>query len=343
VDFGQVLYNTASTNTQVFTLTNVGDVATANPVVLTLAGGVANYIEVVSTTCPVSPATLAAGVSCTATTRVKQVSSTGLKSAGTIRASTTPEFSAEIFTATAQIVNPAALFLTASGTSFTPTFAGIPGGQVTLTLVNGTSGSDSANTRQNSGTVTVNQPTGSADFTLSAGDSGTSTDCAYLAAQTADGTFTLDGGASCLEYVDFTPQSVGALTSTFSITASPGGTTAVVTLTGTGKSALTASPTGGDGTVLASRAAVGSGGATFVFTNNGAATGLLRATLSGTNASLFVITNDTCTGQSLIESNECTVTVEFLGTLNTTTAQSANLTVTDGTAINTAVSYIKAN
>jgi hypothetical protein len=77
--------------------------------------------------------------------------------------------------------------------------------------------------------------------------------------------------------------------------------------------------------------------ASFTVTNANSSqvTKLLREALGGTNATAFAITDDTCYGTPLSTGN-CTVTVTFIGTVSTTTAQTASLTVTDGTANNTA-------
>jgi hypothetical protein len=68
--------------------------------------------------------------------------------------------------------------------------------------------------------------------------------------------------------------------------------------------------------------------------NGGQATQLLRESISPV-PSVFVIADDTCYGRSLAAGGTCTVTVTFTGTISVTTAQTASLTVTDGTANNT--------
>jgi hypothetical protein len=104
-----------------------------------------------------------------------------------------------------------------------------------------------------------------------------------------------------------------------------------VTLTGTGQSDLT--------TTLATPAFTGTPLLTDTITvhnNGGHPTKLLREKLTGTNASAFVIVDDNCYGNSLVAtSGTCTVTVAFIGTVSATTAQTASLNVTDGTANNT--------
>jgi len=156
-----------------------------------------------------------------------------------------------------------------------------------------------------------------------------------------DGTFKLEGGAQCLKYVTFNPKAVGALTTTVTVSGAPGGS-AVVTLTanGLGDLVITSSATG-SGTTAAPYVVAGT--AEFLVTNNGgSATKMLHTTVGGTNAALFVVISDTCFAQLLGNGESCGVTVQFVGTLNATTPQTATLTVSDGGTSNVAVAALKA-
>jgi hypothetical protein len=83
----------------------------------------------------------------------------------------------------------------------------------------------------------------------------------------------------------------------------------------------------------------------LLFTNNGTdATNMLRTTLDGANKAAYAIVYDSCFGQELPAGESCLVTVEFTGTSSTTTAQTAEVKVTDGgtTTNNTAIASLKA-
>jgi hypothetical protein len=64
---------------------------------------------------------------------------------------------------------------------------------------------------------------------------------------------------------------------------------------------------------------------TFTFTNAGPDTGLVLASLGGTDASQFRIVYDTCTGDSVVRGGSCLVTVRFAP--SATGAKTASLTV----------------
>ena len=131
--------------------------------------------------------------------------------------------------------------------------------------------------------------------------------------------------------MDFLPLAAGAMTTIVSVSAATGGTPNPVTLTGTGQSDLSitsVTPPVFSGTPLPTT--------TIRVHNSGShVTKLLREKLTGTNASAFVIVDDNCYGNSLAASGTCTVIVAFVGTVSATTAQTASLNVTDGTANNT--------
>jgi hypothetical protein len=236
----------------------------------------------------------------------------------------TAETSAQTYSLQAEIVNPASLFLTApSTTAFGSTQAGVEAPKLTITVTNG-SGGDTVLTRQTSAPLVVTL----SDSTNFAVD--TSSTC--LSSSSATGYIALPTttSGSCTLVIDFTPLAAGANTTTVSVT---GATPNSVTLTGTGLSDLSISPNSNTNPVVLAGTPPS---ASFTVTNaNGSqVTKLLRESLGGTNATAFAITDDSCYGTPLSTGN-CTVTVTFIGTVSTTTAQTASLTVTDGTANNT--------
>jgi hypothetical protein len=141
---------------------------------------------------------------------------------------------------------------------------------------------------------------------------------------------TLQAGASCTITVLFTPGGSGPLTANLNVTDSAPGSPQTVTLTGTGVSAVSLTPTGLsfpiqiNGTASASQS--------ITLTNNQAVTLNFISTMStpaisisGVNATSFSQVN-TC-GVSLNAGGTCTITVTFDPTL--TGSNSANLLIVD--------------
>lgn len=335
VNFGQVLETGNDSIT--FTITNIGDTPTAGAVVPTITHASGAVYATETNDC--GTGVLAAGASCTATVTVQSVD-TGVHNVATIQATgTTAENSAEIFTLILKTVRPSLLSLspvTGTGTDFgAATYVGaIDSGLITITVKNGSTG-DTSDTRQDSGALTVTS-SNTSDFTIMTGSS--------TCYNSTTGLYKVLGGAvpadlSCTLVVQFNPRSVGARTTTLSIGATPG-TALSVNLTGTGLADLTISPAGTAAAPAFLSAAPTTG--VFTITNNGpSATSLLGTTVGGANADLFTITNNTCVGHSIAAAGTCTVTLAFTGTSNATTAQTATLTVTDGTANNTVTAYTK--
>lgn len=322
VNFGQIVQQSQGTLT--FTITNIGEGTTAGAVTAKLVGGTGGYATLASSTCG---ATLAANATCTATVNVS--GALGVHNDATIQAidatvTNHSEDSADIFTLIEDVVAPAALTLTGAITDFGPgTAAGlIDGTAITITVHNGADGVTA--TTQTSGALAVSL-SNAVDFTLTGGTCYNSTTSAYIA---------VTGGTPCTIVVQFNPQTAGAKTTTLSVGATPGGTTQTLGLTGTGLSDLLITPAG-----TATTPAAFPGGGIFVVTNSGSkSTQLLRETVGGTNAALFVIVNDSCFGQSLPAGDSCQVSLDFLGTASAT-AQTATLTVSDGTANNSVTAY----
>jgi len=331
-DFGQILDQ--KTGTLTFTISNIGEGATAGAVTPTLSGSDTSYATVASTTCGTAP--LAAGASCTATVTLPPSTVVGVHNTATLDArgiatANPSENSDESFLLVERVVQPAALTLTNAGTSFgaTGTAAGANDGTITITVHNATGTSD---TQQDSGVLNVSL-SNSTDFTVVTASSTCydSVAKAYLKVL---------GGGTCTIDVRFTPKSAGAKTTTVSVGATPGGATQTVALTGLGLSDLIITPAGTAAlpTALSGTPISGS----FVVTNIGnTATKLLRETVGGTNGALFTITNDTCFGQTLVAGQSCTIGLQFVGTSSATAAQTATLTTADGTANNSATAYVK--
>jgi hypothetical protein len=143
-------------------------------------------------------------------------------------------------------------------------------------------------------------------------------------------TGSLAAGATCLIGLRFAPTSTGSKAATVSATASPGGT-ASAALSGTGITAalLALSPTSWD---FGSVAPGSSASNTFTLTNTGQQTsGLATFSLSGSNASEFSTTNNTCT-TGLAQGQSCTVDVRFNPTAGGSKNASLDATATPGGA-----------
>jgi hypothetical protein len=327
VEFGQILQG--QTPSQTFTITNIGQATTAGAPSLNLTTGGTIYATIGTSTCT---AALAANATCTVVVSSQLTSTLGVQSGIAVTAVDTAtggsgETSAEEYDLRAEVVNPVSLIATApSSTAFANTQAGQLAATKTIVVTNG-SNTDSLNTRLATSAlqVSLSDTTNFAvDPTSSCLSSTSST--GYVALPTS----VTPGSSSCTLIIDFLPLAAGALATDVVVT---GATPSKVTLTGTGLSDLSitsVTPPVFSGTPLATVIAV---------KNNGAqTTKLLREKLTGTNASAFAITVDNCYGIPLTTTggtSTCSVTVTFLGTVSTTTAQTASLNVTDGTANNT--------
>ncbi|MCC6995609.1 MAG: choice-of-anchor D domain-containing protein [Deltaproteobacteria bacterium] len=143
-------------------------------------------------------------------------------------------------------------------------------------------------------------------------------------------TAALAPGVSCMIGVKFQPATAGAKTGSLTVNATPGGSV-VAMLMGTGlpPSALTFTPSSlSFGNQLISTP---SGAMTLTVRNTGgAASGAITLSLSGTSASDFAISAQTCNGMTLAPSATCTATIVFQpGTRGAKTA-TLNLTATPG-------------
>jgi trimeric autotransporter adhesin len=142
-----------------------------------------------------------------------------------------------------------------------------------------------------------------------------------------------DGG-TCTVTFTFTPQSAGALTSTYSIydLDNPGSPLTVV-LSGNGTGVATApQATLSPSSANFNSVATGSSSAAQIFTlaNTGnAALAITSVSLGGASASAFAIASNTC-GTSLAASSSCTISVLFTPTA--VSSATATLTVADNAA-----------
>ena len=140
----------------------------------------------------------------------------------------------------------------------------------------------------------------------------------------------LAAGASCTVTLHFAPKTVGSLSATFTISATPGGS---LTVQLTGQSAppgaLAISPSTNDFGSIVTGAS--SSATAFTVTNSGGgATGTLSAALSGTDKGSFTIGSDTCTGSTLAAGASCSVGVTFAPITEGTKAASLSVTGTPG-------------
>jgi hypothetical protein len=324
VDFGQILEQTSASFT--FTITNSGQTATKGPIALVL-DNTASYAQVSATTCSTTVA-LAGGAACTATVTVTGASGLHNGINATAKDALASGENSDSWELIVRVVQPAALTLSAPAITYgTPgTQAGLPGGALTITVLNG-GATDTSSNRQTSGALNVTL-SDAANFQV---DTASST--CYSATDKAYSKVAAGSAGSCTIVVNFIPQTAGAKSTIVSVGATPGGATQTVTLTGTGLGDLTITPAG--------TATVPVAPGTFSITNNGLdPTGLLRETIAGTSAAAFVITADSCYGQTLAAGDVCTVTVSFVGTSSATTAQTATLTVSDGKANDTVSSVM---
>jgi hypothetical protein len=301
--FGDLLLQ--STTPMNFTVSNTGATASA---ALTITSSNTTYY-VVGGTCA---AILPAGQSCVGTVTAQPGTTIGSLPDGTL---TITDGGSNTVTST----------LTAAGTyaatlgSLTSTLALGSNYVGAASPATGTLSVTNIANAQTSGKISATL-TDTVNFTLVNSDS--TTDCLlgadFGAASPAVG---VPGGESCTLKVKFTPQSAGAMSTTLTITGTPGGTVKV-TVTGTGMSNLVASPTTVTGLPAGYTNVV-----PITITNNGSSTTpSLKASISGAN---FYIAEDGCTGAEMVVGGTCTVQVEFVGTA-TTTAFTGTLTVTDG-------------
>ncbi len=202
------------------------------------------------------------------------------------------------------------------------------GGSLSISPTTQTFTATAVGSISSSATSTITNNTSSVAY-LSAGSLSDSTD--FTQTDNCKGTV-LNGGGTCTVTFNFTPQSTGPLSSTYTIsgadyTNNPLGTLTVA-LSGTGNPAPTPqavlNPTSLTFTTVVNTAASNQ---SVTLSNPGAVT-LNSASfgISGTNASSFTVVSNNC-GNSLAAGSSCTITVGFPVIVAGT--YSATLTVTD--------------
>lgn len=194
--------------------------------------------------------------------------------------------------------------------------------------------------RQTTGALVISL-SNTTDFSLD------KSDC--MASETVGKTLNGSDASSCVVVVTFKPANAtgttvpGAMTTTLSVSADPGATTAkTVAITATAKSALDFYSSAGATEALASpTTVVGTNYGTDLYvkqsTSAVGSTGMITTVaLSGANAGSFFITQNQCI-LTTITNNVCIISVQFVGASTAAAGSvSATLTVSDGTIGNTA-------
>jgi Pro-kumamolisin, activation domain/Abnormal spindle-like microcephaly-assoc'd, ASPM-SPD-2-Hydin len=275
----------STTAAQVVTVKNSGT-ATLTLTSETLTGTNATSFLISANTCTTS---LAAAATCAVSVEFKPAT------AGTLTAS--------LSIADSATGSPQTVALTGTGTA-----AAAPA--VTLTPTSLTFASTTVGVTTAAQVVTVKN-SGTAALTLTSETlTGTNASSFLISANTC--TTSLAAAATCTVSVEFKPATAGALTAALSIADNATGSPQAVTLSGTGAAAaaaVTLTPT----SLTFASTTVGSTTAAQVVTvkNSGtAALTLTSETLTGTNATSFLISANTCT-TSLAAAATCTVSVEF--------------------------------
>ena len=270
---------------QTVTVQNTGS-ATATLTSETLTGTDASSFVISANTCGAS---LLASATCTVSVEFKPAA------AGTLTAS--------LSVADNATGSPQKITLTGTGTATSATTVSLS--PATLTYASTTEGSTSA-----AQTVTLKN-TGTTTATLTS-ETLTGTDASsYLISANTCGA-SLASNATCAVSIEFKPVATGTLTASLSVADNATGSPQTITLTGTGAASATAvslSPV----TLTFASATEGSTSAAQAVTVKNIGTGavtLTSETLTGTNASSFVISANTC-GASLASNATCTVSVEF--------------------------------
>lgn len=294
--YGNVATGT-STSDVTFTVTNNGTATSGVPAV-GISGTDANQFAISTNNCT---AALAPNGTCTILVKFSPTT-TGAKSAS-LDVSATPGG------------NPSAAL---TGTGITATLTIAPTSNNYGTVVVNTSTSDVTFTVTNTGGLASGVP----NVALSGNDPGEFT------ISTNNCTAALAPNGTCTVLVKFSPTSstLGAKSASLDVSATPGGM-ASATLSGTSaaQASLAITPSPKDfGTVPQNTSSTP---VTFTVTNNGGvASGTITMSVSGTNGTDFVMSNDTCSTTTLAAGGTCTVDVTFTPT--TATMESATLTAT---------------
>ncbi len=281
LSFGNEAVGMTSTS-QPITVKNTG---TGNTTVVIAAS--ANFGQ--TNTCPASPATLNAGVSCT------------------VNATFAP-------TATGSLTGTISVTDSASNSPQTISLSGT--GLTTMTVTPSTL----AFGNQNVGTTSASQP-------ITVKNAGTASTSITVAAstnysQTNNCTPTLAGGATCTINVTFAPTTGGSLPGTVTITDSAANSPQTVTLSGTGTTVIV-TPSPASLTFPSQTVGTTSGSMSFTVTNTG--TGSTPLTVGAATGD-FAQTN-ACPTTLAASGGTCTVNVTFTPT--TTGTRTGSIAITD--------------
>jgi hypothetical protein len=304
--FGNQPQSTTSA-AQSVTLTNTG---TAPLTISSISVGGANPADFAqTTTCPISPSTLAAGAKCTINV--------------TFTPSTISSESANLSVSDTAGDSPQSVALSGTGTAPAPV--------VSLAPTSLSFSSQVVNTTSAAQNVTLTN-SGNADLTISSiGLTGTNPGDFTQTTTCPASPSTLTAGSSCTISVTFTPTATGTRSASVAITDNASGSPQSVALTGTGASApapaVTLNPT--NLTFSSQLVNTTSAAQSVTLTNSGtAALTISSIGLTGTNASDFAQTN-TCPASSstLAAGAKCTISVTFTPTA--TGSRTASVSITD--------------
>ncbi len=288
---------------QIITVSNTGSAALTFPT-MPLGGTASSNFARAGTCAPAG--SLAAGGSCTVQLTFTP-SAAGTRSATlTIGHNATGGSSAVTLSGTGAVA-PAAASVSTSSLSYTQAVGTTSTAQtVTVSNTGGTA-------------LTINNVTlggtNPAEYTMATG-----TTCGAGAV--------VNGGASCVIQVTFTPTATGARSATLSIAHSASGTAATVTLNGTGSATAVPSVSLSSSTLTFGSQTVGTASAaqTVTLTNTGSAMLTLSTlTLSGVSSAEFARTGTCAASGSIAAGGTCTIVMAF--TPSTVGARSATLTV----------------
>ncbi len=298
-DFGSVGEGTSSSDVA-FAFQNTGEVDTGKLPAASLSGTDVDQFAIDTDGC--QGLTLQPNWSCNVTVRFAPTS-TGAKSA-TLTESASPGGSASASLAGSGYVPP---HLTISPTThdFGTVQAGTASAEQSFTITNTGAGASWTLSSTLSGTA-------AGEFTIVAGS------------DTCSGT-TLASGASCTVGVELKPTSEGSKSATLTVADAGAGTTSA-TLSGAAKQLAITPTSNGFGSI---RVGATSTTVAFAVTNTGSTptAGALTVALSGTGASEFTTTSDTCSGAGLGAGQRCSVAIDFAP--SAVGSQSATLTVED--------------
>ena len=306
LSFGNQQINTTSTS-QTVTLTNSGTAALTISSIALTGTNLGDFAQ--TSTCPLSPATLATSASCSISV--------------TFTPSATGARSASLTISDNAVGSPHSVSLTGTGTS-------APAPAVTLSPTSLSFGNQNVGTTSVAKTVTLTN-SGTASLTInSIGLSGTNPSDFAQTNTCPLSPATLATSASCSISVTFTPGAAGTRSASLTISDNAVGSPHSVALSGTGTTptpAVTLSPSSlsfGNQQINTT-----STSQTVTLTNSGtAALTISSIALTGTNSGDFAQTN-TCplSPATLATSASCSISVTF--TPSATGARSASLTISD--------------